>query len=143
MLVVVDIAVAEPEAVGSDVIDVMALGVTRELAVIEGVGLAVVLAVMKAEVDAVTEGVTVVVAEAVIEGEAEGVAVIEAEAVTVAVADTAGPPTTIRGQQNWSVVEYRPVAKTHPYDAPRKLQLGPLIISQLVATVEQNCWALA
>ena len=68
----------------------------------------------------------------------------EEEAVADAVAVSEGAaPTTIKGQQNWSVVEYSPVAKIHPYDAPRKLQLGPLIISQLVAAVEQNCWAFA
>jgi hypothetical protein len=78
--------------------------------------------------------------------DAFGVTEAEAEVVTeaVAVADSVGTaPTTIKGQQNWSVVEYSPVAKIHPYDAPRKLQLGPFIISQLVATVEQNCWAFA
>ncbi len=71
------------------------------------------------------------VAEDVADGEAEEVAVDGAA------------PTTIKGQQNWSVVEYKPVAKIHPYDAPRKLQLGPLIISQLDAVVEQNCCAFA
>jgi len=80
----------------------------------------------------------------VTEAEAEVVAEAVAEAVADAVAVSEGAaPTTIKGQQNWSVVEYSPVAKIHPYDAPRKLQLGPLIISQLVAAVEQNCWAFA
>ena len=77
---------------------------------------------------------------------AVAVAVADAEAEAVADADAVSDgaaPTTNRGQQNWSVVEYKPEAKIHPYDAPRKLQLGPLIISQLVAADEQNCCAFA
>ena len=84
-----------------------------------------------ADADAEAEDVAEEVADAKDVGEAEEVAVDGAA------------PTTIKGQQNWSVVEYKPVAKIHPYDAPRKLQFGPLIISQLDAVVEQNCCAFA
>ena len=42
---------------------------------------------------------------------ADAVAVVEEEAVADAVAVSEGAaPTTIRGQQNWSVVEYKPEA---------------------------------
>jgi hypothetical protein len=52
-----------------------------------------------------------------VEKEEVAVAVVEEEVVAdeVAVADSVGTaPTTIRGQQNWSVVEYKPEAKIHP-----------------------------
>jgi len=89
--VLVAVAVAELEAVcvGSDVKEAATLGV----------GLA--------EADA--EGETLTEAEE--ETVADDVAV--ADVVAVAVSDGAAP-TTIRGQQNWSVVEYKPEAKIHP-----------------------------
>ena len=128
----VAVAVGWDVAVGKDVTDVL----------VEGDDVDVAVAV--ADADAEEE------AEDVAEAEEEDVAVAEEEDVADAVAEAeevadvfAWEPTIISGQQNWSVVEYKPEAKIHPYDAPRKLQLGPLIISQLDAVVEQNCCAFA
>ena len=107
MDVAVAVAVAELEAVcvGSDVKEAATLGVAW--------------ADTEADTEAVTEAeldedaVAVAVAVAVVEEDELAVAVADAVADAVAVSEGAAP-TTIRGQQNWSVVEYKPEAKIHP-----------------------------
>lgn len=93
VLVAVAVAVAELEdvCVGSDVKEAATLGVAWALA--------------EAEAEAELEDV----AEAELEDVADAVEVADAVAVSVGT-----DPTIIKGQQNWSVVEYKPVAKIHP-----------------------------
>ena len=95
--VLVAVAVAELDAVcvGSDVKEAATLGVTWVLAEAE----------IEAELD--EDAVEVAVAVAETEEDAVEVAVAVAEVVAVSVGTA---PTTIRGQQNWSVVEYKPEA---------------------------------
>ena len=96
-----------PVAVAEDVAEDVAVAVGWDVAVGKDV------------TDVLVEGDAVDVAVA--EAEAEDVAVADAEAVAVAVAEAeevadvfAWEPTIISGQQNWSVVEYKPEAKIHP-----------------------------
>ena len=129
--------------------DEVAEDVAVEVAVAEEVAVAVEVAEEEDEEEEVADADAEDVAEdeEVADADAEDVAEEVADAKDVGeveeVAVDGAAPTTIKGQQNWSVVEYKPVAKIHPYDAPRKLQFGPLIISQLDAVVEQNCCAFA
>ena len=91
--VAVDVAELEDVCVGSDVKEAATLGVAWALA--------------EAEAEAELEEVA--------EAELEDVAEAELEEVADAVAVSVGTdPTIIKGQQNWSVVEYKPVAKIHP-----------------------------
>ncbi len=118
----VPVAVDEDVDVADEVAVAVVIDETVAPADTDAKDVALVDAETEAEADDEGDDVAMLEADADAEAEAEGEgetetkgeAEADADAEAEGVIEEFAAPTTIRGQQNWSVVEYRPAAKIHP-----------------------------